>query len=125
VTTISHLGQYREATECFQQAIDLFRNLGDRYHEAETLSNLGDAYRTADDPVGARDAWQRALAIFDDLNHRDVDQVRAKLLDLHSSLDASCGRRSADGTASAHRRVSASTGRRAEPAADAFRCRRR
>jgi transcriptional regulator with XRE-family HTH domain len=28
----------------------------------------------------AREAWQQALAIFDDIQHPDADQVRAKLV---------------------------------------------
>jgi predicted negative regulator of RcsB-dependent stress response len=47
--------------------------------EANALSHLGDIRHTAGDLAQARQAWQQALAIFDDLQHPDVGQVRAKL----------------------------------------------
>ena len=34
------------------------------------LVHLGDAYHAAGDPEQARQAWQEALAILEDLNHR-------------------------------------------------------
>ena len=57
----------------------LFRDLGDRYDEADTLTHLGDTHHAAGDPDAARDAWQQALTILDELDHPDADQVRAKL----------------------------------------------
>ena len=43
------------------------------------LVHLGDAYHAAGEPDHARQAWQEALAILEDLNHSDADQVRARL----------------------------------------------
>ena len=50
--THHHLGQHREAADCYGQALDLYRELaehglGDRYNEAATLVRLGDARRAA------------------------------------------------------------------------------
>ena len=56
-----------------------YRDLGDRYNEADTLTHLGDTHHAAGDPDAARDAWQQALTILDELDHPDADQVRAKL----------------------------------------------
>jgi len=42
------------------------------------LQRLGDTYESAGDPA-ARDAWQEALTIFDDLRRPDADDVRARL----------------------------------------------
>ncbi|MGE5292555.1 MAG: tetratricopeptide repeat protein [Micromonosporaceae bacterium] len=73
------LGHHTEAAECYRRAVDLFDRLGHRYHKAETLTYAGDAYQTAGDQDAARDAWQQALAILDDLRHPDAAQVRASL----------------------------------------------
>jgi hypothetical protein len=40
---------------------------------------VGDIRHAADDLPGAREAWQQALTILDDLGHPDADKVRAKL----------------------------------------------
>lgn len=73
-----HLGRHAQAAVCYQHALSLARELRDRFSEADVLTHLGDA-RAAVDPVGARDAWQQALDIFDELHHPRNAQVRAKL----------------------------------------------
>jgi hypothetical protein len=50
-----------------------------RSNEASVLTHLGDARHAAGESALAREAWQRALAILDDIEHPDADQVRAKL----------------------------------------------
>jgi tetratricopeptide (TPR) repeat protein len=77
-----HLGLYADAITSYIRAIDLQAELGNRVYEATCLVHLGDAYHAADEPQQARDAWQRALAIFDDLHHPDADKVRGKLRQL-------------------------------------------
>jgi len=74
-----HLGHYTDAIICYQQAIDLYRDLGDRYYEAETLTRIGETHHTTGDPDLARNAWQHALTILNELDHPDADIVRAKL----------------------------------------------
>jgi tetratricopeptide (TPR) repeat protein len=74
-----HLGHHEQAITCYQHAFTLFRDLGDRYYEATILTHLGDTHHTAGDPDAARDAWQQALTILDDLDHPDADTVRTKL----------------------------------------------
>lgn len=37
-----HLGDQTQALTCYQHALTLLRDLGDRYHEAATLSCIGD-----------------------------------------------------------------------------------
>jgi hypothetical protein len=46
-------------------------------HVGENLSASQD--RADQDQVGARAAWREALAILEELNHPDADQVRDKL----------------------------------------------
>jgi tetratricopeptide (TPR) repeat protein len=84
-----HLGDYAEATACYQQAVDLHRQVGGRWGVAETLGHLGDAHRAAGNPAQARTAWQEALAILDNLQHPDADQIRARLKGL--STEGSSG----------------------------------
>jgi len=83
-----HLGHHSEAIACYQHAIDLYRELGDRYNRTLPLTHLGDIYRAAGAPLAARDAWQQALAILDDLHHCDAEQVRARLRDLDVTMQA-------------------------------------
>jgi DNA-binding SARP family transcriptional activator len=74
-----HAGNFGEAAACYGRALSIFRAVGDRWGEADTLTNLGDVRRAADEPLAARDAWQQALAILDDLQHPHADKIRAKL----------------------------------------------
>ena len=77
-----HLGHHTQAITCYQHAVTLYRDLGDRHEEATTLTNLGDTHHTTGNPHAARDAWQHALTILDDLHHPDAEDVRGKLHDL-------------------------------------------
>jgi tetratricopeptide (TPR) repeat protein/transcriptional regulator with XRE-family HTH domain len=80
-----HLGRHTQAAICYEQALHLFRDLGDRYYESIIHSHLGDTHLAAGDPDAARDAWQYAMAILDDLDHPDASRVRARLDRLDSS----------------------------------------
>ena len=58
--------------------------LGDRYNQASVLVHIGDNLGAnkdgaSQDPSGAGAAWREALAILEELNHPDADQVRDKL----------------------------------------------
>jgi tetratricopeptide (TPR) repeat protein/transcriptional regulator with XRE-family HTH domain len=75
-----HLGDHSQAAACYRHALDRFREHGDRLNEAETLVRLGDTHQAAGDGAAARDAWQQAAKILDELDHPDTDQVRAKLM---------------------------------------------
>jgi DNA-binding SARP family transcriptional activator/tetratricopeptide (TPR) repeat protein len=74
-----HLRRYAQSIGCFNRAVSLFREFGNRYELSATLGNLGDACQAAGQPTAARDAWQRALAILDDLHHPDAAALRARL----------------------------------------------
>jgi hypothetical protein len=43
---------------------------------------LGTVLRQTGDLAGARECWQQALVIFDDLGRPDADEVRTQLSDL-------------------------------------------
>jgi tetratricopeptide (TPR) repeat protein len=77
--TYHGLHQYREAAACFGHALELWRQLSDRGNEAEVLTHLGDTHAAHGDADAARDAWQRALAILEQLDHPEASAVREKL----------------------------------------------
>ncbi|HEX5303056.1 MAG TPA: helix-turn-helix domain-containing protein [Streptosporangiaceae bacterium] len=75
-----HLGNLGEAAACYQHALSLHREAGDRFTEAEALAHLGETYQAAGNLAQAREAWQQAVVIFDDMrNHDAAARVRAML----------------------------------------------
>src|SRR6266567_1979047 len=76
------LGDYVQAASCFQEAVRLFGEFGDRHGQASALAHLGDARFAAGYLKAAREAWQQALYILDDLRHSDAEPVRTKLQQL-------------------------------------------
>lgn len=73
------LGNFTGAVACYQRAIGIFRELGDRYHEANTLGHLGDTHHAAGELPRAQQAWQQAIATLEGLSHPDTEKLRAKL----------------------------------------------
>jgi tetratricopeptide (TPR) repeat protein/transcriptional regulator with XRE-family HTH domain len=79
----AQLGQRDEALTCYRRAITMFRELGDRFNEADVLTHLGDFQLAAGEPARAREAWQLALVILNDLRHPDAREVRSRLAIAH------------------------------------------
>src|SRR5262249_7744922 len=77
-----HLAQHTQAADCYQHALHLYRDLGDRYNEAGTLTRLGDTQHTAGDTAAARTARTHALVTLTDLHHPAPHTVRAILRQL-------------------------------------------
>jgi hypothetical protein len=50
-----------------------------RYGEADILTHLGDTHQITGNPQAAREAWQQALSILEELEHPEAEQVRNKL----------------------------------------------
>jgi tetratricopeptide (TPR) repeat protein len=73
------LGQHDQAMSLCLQSYQAFVEIGDRYAQAQVLDHLGDAYDSSGDSAAARDTWQQALSILDDLRHSEAGVVRAKL----------------------------------------------
>jgi DNA-binding SARP family transcriptional activator/tetratricopeptide (TPR) repeat protein len=71
------LGRHSRAINCYRRAQRLRSD--NRYECGRTLVRLGDAYLATGNTVAAREAWQQALEILDDLHHADAVRVRAKL----------------------------------------------
>jgi tetratricopeptide (TPR) repeat protein len=74
-----HLGNFAEAAGHLETALGLCRDYGNRISEAAILTHLGDARHAAGELPRARQAWQQALDIYDDIQHPDAEKVRAKL----------------------------------------------
>lgn len=72
------LGNFSEAAACYDRALAIAREIGDRRGEADSLIHLGDTRQAGELPQ-AREAWQQALAILEDLKHPDAGKVRARL----------------------------------------------
>jgi len=64
------LGDYDEALECCQQALDLLRDLGDRFGQAATLDSLGYIHHRLGHHPRAIDYYQQARRLFSDLGDR-------------------------------------------------------
>jgi tetratricopeptide (TPR) repeat protein len=73
------LGNHAAALNCVGSALDFYRRVGHRGLEAEVLAHIGDSHASALDIEAANEAWRSALRIFDDLDHSDADEIRAKL----------------------------------------------
>ncbi|MBV9380722.1 MAG: tetratricopeptide repeat protein [Streptosporangiaceae bacterium] len=84
--THHYLRNYPQAVNYYQQALELNRQLGDHYTEADTLAHLGYAYESAAEPDAAQDAWRQAVAILDDLHHPDAAHVLAKLTEPREAI---------------------------------------
>ncbi|MET8151269.1 tetratricopeptide repeat protein [Actinoplanes sp. NPDC049668] len=74
-----HLGAYAAALTCYRRSRELFREQGDRRFEAVILTHLGDTHLAAGDPAPAHDAWRQALDIYEEIDHPDSAEIRAKL----------------------------------------------
>ncbi|GAB3427790.1 ATP-binding protein [Flindersiella endophytica] len=76
------LGNHQQSVECCRTAAELAHEQGSRLPRAITLDHLGDAHHSAGDDTAAGTAWRRALQLFEELDHADAAQVRAKLAGL-------------------------------------------
>jgi tetratricopeptide (TPR) repeat protein/transcriptional regulator with XRE-family HTH domain len=76
-----HLGHHGDAIASYLEALRVSQSVGEVRLQATTLDHLGDAYLAAADLTAARDAWKRALIIFEDLCLPDAGQVSAKIRD--------------------------------------------
>jgi len=73
------LGRLAESVSCYRTAVGMLDGLNAGCHQAPILIHLGDACHAAGEPDAARQAWQRALTLLEDLKHPDAEQARARL----------------------------------------------
>ena len=74
-----HLGHPDKAIDCYRRAVVLLADDGHYYHEALCHIRLGDIHAAAGDLASARQSWQQALRIFDELDHPAAGDVRDRL----------------------------------------------
>jgi len=77
--SVGFASHHLEARACYQRALAPARALGDRYHQSWMLVYLGEAQSALGRPPAAREAWQQALAILEELHHPEAAQVRSLL----------------------------------------------
>ena len=71
--------EHAKAIACYTKGADFFRQIRDGYNQAMTLTRLGDVYHGAGDHGSARSTWQRALRLYEALDHPDTVQLRRRL----------------------------------------------
>jgi hypothetical protein len=69
-----------------ERSLSIFRTVGDRWGEADSLTNLGDIRHAAGELLRSREPWQQALAILDELRHPHAAKVRAKLASINDHV---------------------------------------
>jgi tetratricopeptide (TPR) repeat protein len=80
-TEIEHRTGYHElAIERYQQALGLFRGLGNTYDFADTLDNLGYPYAALGQHDRARTVWRQALELYQRQGRtEDAERVQRQL----------------------------------------------
>ncbi|MFS8095737.1 tetratricopeptide repeat protein [Lentzea alba] len=76
---LHRLGHHHDAITHYEHALVLWRRLGNRFYEAGTLTRLGAAHRSGGNAQQANEVLLLALDIYQQLNHPDVELVRATL----------------------------------------------
>jgi tetratricopeptide (TPR) repeat protein len=76
-----------EALAANEQALRLYRNAGDRWNEAATLSNLGHVYAGLGQPQRALEYYQQALPISREVRNRACEAITLNNIGrVHSGL---------------------------------------
>ena len=68
-------GDYPAAAQALEQALDIYRDLGDRLGQANALRELGIVRRLTGDYPAAAQAQEQALDIYRDLGDRNGEAV--------------------------------------------------
>jgi tetratricopeptide (TPR) repeat protein len=71
-------GQLAEALDAYQQALAIATELGLHREQARAHGGIG-AVTRASDPRATREHWEQAIAIYDQLNLPEADQLRDQL----------------------------------------------
>jgi tetratricopeptide (TPR) repeat protein len=79
--------RYDTALECLDRALIIRREIGDRWGQGEVLLSRGQALAGAGQTAAARDSWQEALVIFDELSDPRAADARAQLATVDDELN--------------------------------------
>jgi tetratricopeptide (TPR) repeat protein len=93
--TLCAQSELTEAMTHHRHAIELAGEIGDRYQQARAEDGVACVYAARKHGAAAREHWERALAVFTELDSPDVRSVLARLAELESG-SAVEGRRHAD-----------------------------
>jgi len=77
-----HLGNLTEAIRCYEQAVAIQGEVGERYQMADTLVHLAETFSAAGRYEDARVSLEDALAICQELNHSDTARISKLLTDV-------------------------------------------
>jgi predicted negative regulator of RcsB-dependent stress response len=75
-------GDHQQALMCYRHTLEICKAIGDRHFTAISLTNIGDAALACGDRETARQSWQQALEIFNELAPADADGVTQRLRSL-------------------------------------------
>jgi len=80
------LGEARKAIEFYEQALVIYREIGDRRGEALGSWNLGLAYEEAEELDKAIEAMQICVDFEREIRHPDAEKHAAKLEEIRKKL---------------------------------------
>src|SRR5450755_528371 len=86
--SLERAGREAEAINTLRLAIDVFARFRDRRCEANGLVALGRLCRSIGNRSGARDAWQKALNLYKEIDRSRADEIRSFLADLPDDSSA-------------------------------------
>ena len=69
------VSQFREALRSWQAALEIYREIGDRFGEGFTLNNIGNVYQSQGDYPQALECYQQFLAINRDIGDRSDEAI--------------------------------------------------
>jgi tetratricopeptide (TPR) repeat protein/transcriptional regulator with XRE-family HTH domain len=73
------MAQYPEALDCYRMALEHAQQQGEPFNEARTWRKIARAREALAQPAAAREAWEAALALFEELGLPDADEIRDHL----------------------------------------------
>jgi tetratricopeptide (TPR) repeat protein len=76
------LADYGQAIAHYEQAVDIYRDIGDAEDQSGSLIRLGDVQLAAGLPARARLSWEQALAVLTRIPGVDTGEVRGRLAQL-------------------------------------------
>jgi tetratricopeptide (TPR) repeat protein len=76
------LGHLAEAMEWYENCLGIFRDIENRFHEADLLERIGDLHEAMNRSQAAREIWEEARKIYDEQDRAtEADRTVAKMRD--------------------------------------------
>lgn len=74
-----NIEQYDNALNCFQQAQNLFKMMGDKSGEARAIASMGQVYVMQGELEKAENAFNRALTLFNQINNEEAQNDKGEI----------------------------------------------